>query len=37
MLTRDRYTRPPGSTEWKVKGSFESTFRWEYQDGREKL
>jgi hypothetical protein len=37
MLTKDRYTRPPGSTEWKVGENFESTFSWEYQDGREKL
>jgi hypothetical protein len=35
--TRDRYARPAGAPQWNVPGSFETTFRWEYQDGRDSL
>jgi hypothetical protein len=33
----DRYARPMPSSEWSVGQSFDTTFRWEYEDGREKL
>src|SRR5262245_35255634 len=35
--TSDRYARPADGVQWKVPGSFETTFRWEYQDGRDSL
>jgi hypothetical protein len=37
MATEDRYARPAGGTQWNVPGTFDTTFRWEYQDGRESL
>jgi hypothetical protein len=37
MSTMDRYTRPTDGTDWNVGQSFNTAFRWEYQDGREKL
>src|SRR5262245_21877779 len=38
MSTADRYALPaPDGTQWNVPGSFETTFRWEYQDGRDSL
>jgi hypothetical protein len=37
MSTFDRYTFPAGSMEWKLDQQFPTTFRWEYEDGREKL
>src|SRR5258705_8628684 len=37
MSTQERYARPPGDTEWIVKQDFDTTFRWEYEDGRDKL
>src|SRR5882757_10801584 len=37
MSTQERYARPPGETEWIVKQDFDTTFRWEYEDGRDKL
>src|SRR5258705_68091 len=37
MSTQERYARPPGDTEWIVKQGFDTTFRWEYEDGRDKL
>ena len=37
MATRDRYAIPATEEEWKVHGSFDTTFRWEYQDGSESL
>src|SRR5689334_14872786 len=37
MATDDRYARSPGSIDWSVGGTFDTNFRWEYQDGRESL
>ncbi len=37
MSTHDRYARAAGDTEWHVTQQFPTTFRWEYEDGREKL
>jgi hypothetical protein len=37
MSTFDRYARPAGTPEWQVEQVFPTTFRWEYDDGREKL
>ncbi len=37
MLTQERYARPVGDLEWIVKQDFDARFKWEYQDGREKL
>ena len=37
MKTMDRYAVAPEGTEWSTHEQFDSTFRWEYQDGREKL
>src|SRR5262249_31132635 len=37
MSTMDRYARPAGATDWSVGQSFNTAFRWEYHDGREKL
>jgi hypothetical protein len=37
MSTMSRYPTPPDAIEWQVPQSCESTFRWEYEDGREKL
>jgi hypothetical protein len=37
MSTLERYVRPLGATEWHVPQDFETTFRWEYDDGRDKL
>jgi hypothetical protein len=35
--TFDRYARPVEDTTWQVAQSFGTTFRWEYNDGRDKL
>jgi len=37
MATVDRYARPVDAVDWRVPGTFDTTFRWEYQDGRESL
>ena len=37
MSTLNRYPRPLERSEWQVPQDFETTFRWEYEDGREKL
>jgi hypothetical protein len=37
MTTMDRYTTPPEGNEWTTGQEFDTTFRWEYQDGRDKL
>jgi len=37
MSTQERYARSVGGLEWTVKQGYDTTFRWEYQDGREKL
>lgn len=37
MTTMDRYTAPPEGNEWTTGQEFDTTFRWEYQDGRDKL
>jgi len=37
MSTMSRYPIPPNATEWNVPQTFETTLRWEYEDGREKL
>ena len=37
MHTTDRYARTASGVQWSVPGTFETTFRWEYQDGRDSL
>ncbi len=37
MSTLDRYARPAESADWSVSQEFPTVFRWEYDDGREKL
>jgi 1,2-phenylacetyl-CoA epoxidase catalytic subunit len=37
MSTVDRYAIPIEGEEWLVPGSFDTTFRWEYQDGKDTL
>ncbi len=37
MSSLNRYTSPVEPVEWQVPQSFATTFRWEYDDGREKL
>jgi hypothetical protein len=34
MSTQQRYAFPPGDTEWKVPGQFDTVFRWEYEQTR---
>ena len=37
MTTASRYAMPLDETDWKVPAEFETTFRWEYEDGRDTL
>jgi len=37
MSTTDRYVFTPEEIQWHVPGSFDTTFRWEYQDGADSL
>jgi hypothetical protein len=37
MSTMDRYPKPPAASEWHVPQAYDTTFRWEYEDGDEKL
>jgi hypothetical protein len=37
MSTMDRYPTTLDATEWHVPQGYDTTFRWEYEDGREKL
>lgn len=37
MSTTSRYTTPLEHTDWNLPQTFDTTFRWEYDDGREKL
>lgn len=37
MSTQERYTNRPDPLKWDVTQSFDTTFRWEYDDGRDKL
>ena len=37
MSSMNRYTAPVEPAEWHVPQAFETTFRWEYDDGRERL
>jgi hypothetical protein len=37
MATNDRWAADPGGLDWAVPSEFPTRFRWEYQDGREKL
>ena len=37
MATRDRYPQPLDSMDWHRAQNFETTFAWEYDDGRDKL
>ena len=37
MSTTDRYALPVDDTAWSVPGSFETTFCWEYEEGRDAL
>ena len=37
MSTEERYARDRGPIEWGVEQEYATTFRWEYDDGRDKL
>jgi hypothetical protein len=37
MLTMSRYPTPLDAPEWHVPQAYDTTFRWEYEDGRDKL
>src|SRR4029453_13165375 len=37
MATQDRYAAPLDADRWDVPGQFDTTFRWEYADGRDAL
>src|SRR5947207_3014563 len=37
MATADRYAKPISDVEWPISEAFNTTFRWEYQDGRDSL
>ena len=37
MSTTERYARPATEEAWTVPGSFETVFRWEYEEGRDAL
>lgn len=37
MSTAERYTNRPEADVWDVPQTFDTTFRWEYDDGRDKL
>ncbi len=37
MATKDRYAYPIDESRWDIPGSFDTTFRWEYEDSRDKL
>ena len=37
MSTETRYALPAGTIDWTVPQSFNTTFRWEYEDGRAPL
>jgi len=37
MSSMNRYTTPVEPAEWHVPQAFDTTFRWEYEDGRERL
>ena len=37
MASKDRYAMEIGDLEWKVPGTFDTSFEWEYEDGRDKL
>ena len=37
MTTESRYAVSAGDLEWRIPGSFDTTFEWEYQDSREAL
>jgi hypothetical protein len=37
VTSLNRYTSPVEATDWRVGQSYDTVFRWEYDDGREKL
>jgi len=37
MSTQNRYARPADEAEWKIPGTFDTVFEWEYENGREAL
>ena len=37
MASEDRYARPIDGIDWAIGGTFDTNFRWEYQDGRDSL
>ncbi|MDX2166043.1 MAG: ferritin-like domain-containing protein [Deltaproteobacteria bacterium] len=37
MSTANRYARPVDEAQWDIAGSFDTTFKWEYADGRDGL
>ena len=37
MATRDRYAYSIDESRWDIPGAFDTTFRWEYEDSRDKL
>src|SRR5215469_3543990 len=37
MSTQDRYARPADEVLWNIPGKFDTTFKWEYEDGVDAL
>ena len=37
MASIDSYAYPADAPRWDLPGAFETTFQWEYQDGRDQL
>jgi hypothetical protein len=37
MSTQERYARDVGELEWLISGAFDTTFEWEYENGRRSL
>ena len=37
MSTQDRFARPPDELLWNIPGKFDTTFKWEYEDGVDAL
>ena len=37
MATQDRYAFPADEELWNVSAAYDTTFRWEYEEARDKL
>jgi len=37
MSTQNRYARPADEVLWNIPGKFDTTFKWEYEDGVDAL